>query len=659
MRQDIQALRALAVALVLLWHAGVPGIGGGYAGVDVFFVLSGFLMTRIVLGELAREGRVDLPRFYLRRARRLFPAAGVLLVATALLTLLLPVTRWRGTGLDIAASAAYLVNWRLAASSVDYLAQGSAASPVQHFWTLAVEEQFYLLWPLLLAGAALLLLRGAARRSTRALHRAALVPTVALLGASLAWSVHLTDVDPQRAYLVTTTRGWELALGGLVAVAWPWWEALRPGARVGAALTVAGLGAIGAAAVLLGGDTPYPGSAALLPTLGTAAVLLGGDRIAPGGVLARLVALPPVRWVGDASYSLYLWHWPPLVLATHLAGGRLGWGGGLAVTAASALPAWLSFRYVEQPFRGRVAGAGRGELGRRLARWVLGFSGLVGAVGLVLALLPGLPGLGGGLRPLPAEARHDAYQPFYDGCPELEGSSQVTVCVGGDPGAQTTVALVGDSHAVMWMSALDAAGAERGWRVELMARPSCPVAQVVPVAQGRPNTTCPGWREAVLAELAARPRDVVVTAQVSIYPLQVDEQVLRTGQSDGAMADGLVEVWRELGATGADVVSVLPTARFPGDRSECVAEHLADPSACDGTVAEVLAPTQVGVRAALDRSPQVLSLDVDDLLCPDGVCRAVQDDVLVFTDNNHVSRTWMLEHADEVGRRLAGLTPRL
>ncbi|MCR6689490.1 acyltransferase [Cellulomonas sp.] len=309
-RRDVQGLRAVAVALVLAFHAGLP-VPGGFVGVDVFFVVSGFLITGLIADEVARTGRLRLGRFYARRARRLLPAAALALTAVVVATLVwLPVTRWREIAGDVVATALYVVNWRLADRSVDYLAEGAAASPVQHFWSLAVEEQFYVIWPLLVVAlVALARMRG--RRVTR---RALVVGVAVVAWASVLWSVTLTDLDPARAYFVTTTRVWELAAGALLALLAH--RVVRAPAGLLRAGGWAGLALLLLAAVLLDGGTPFPGTAALLPVGGTVLVLAAG-LAGPG---LRPLTAGVLQPVGAASYSLYLWHWPAVVVATSLAG---------------------------------------------------------------------------------------------------------------------------------------------------------------------------------------------------------------------------------------------------------------------------------------------------------------------------------------------------
>src|SRR5690625_3732468 len=220
-RPDIEGMRAVAIGLVLIYHAGLSQLPGGFVGVDVFFVISGFLITGLLIREIERTGRISLRRFYARRAKRLLPATGVVLIATSLLTwLTISAVEWRDFGLDIVASALYVVNWQLASRSVDYLAEDVGPSPVQHFWSLAVEEQYYIIWPVLLVLLAWWLRRRGSQRIRPYLGLAVML----LIGFSLAFSIYFTTVDPSRAFFVTPTRLWELGIGAAVAIGAGWWQ---------------------------------------------------------------------------------------------------------------------------------------------------------------------------------------------------------------------------------------------------------------------------------------------------------------------------------------------------------------------------------------------------------------------------------------------------
>lgn len=354
-RGDIEGLRAVAVLLVVLAHVGVPGVAGGFIGVDVFFVISGFLITSLLRRELAATGRLDLPRFYARRAVRLLPVATLVTVATLAATWLwAPPVRFAGYAWDALAAATYTVNLRLADTGTDYFA-GEAPSPFQHFWSLAVEEQFYLVWPVLIGVLALCGLR---RRW---------VPLTVLTGisvASFAWSLHELERAAPWAYFGSLSRAWELGAGALLALVVTGRPRRRP------ALAWAGCAAIIIGAVVFDEGTPFPGTAALLPVLGAVAIIAAGGN--------RLLEAAPMRWVGRMSYGWYLWHWPLLFFAPAGLPARAGF-------AAAALGlAVLSHHLLENPVRYHRCWSVRPRRGLFLGLGLSAATAVVAALGLLV-----------------------------------------------------------------------------------------------------------------------------------------------------------------------------------------------------------------------------------------------------------------------------------
>ncbi len=340
-RPDIEGLRAIAVLAVLLFHMQVPGFGGGYTGVDIFNVISGFLITGLLVRELGATGRVDLPTFYFRRARRLLPAALTVIVVTLIASaFILSPIRFPSVAGDGAASAFYVANIRFAVEGTDYLASAADPSPYQHFWSLGVEEQFYLVWPLLVWAAARLV--GVSR-----------VGWVlgAVVVASFACSYVLTDVSAPWAFFSLPTRAWQLGAGGLVAIGIARWVPRRALPAVG----ITGLALVVAGVTLLNESVPYPGTAALIPTLGTMMLIVATSDAA--GRLARVLGSWLPRSIGGISYSVYLWHWPLLILVPiALSDDSLALR--LVLGAASIGCAIVSTKVIEAPFRfGRIARA--------------------------------------------------------------------------------------------------------------------------------------------------------------------------------------------------------------------------------------------------------------------------------------------------------------
>jgi len=669
-RPDVEGLRAVAIGTVLLYHAGVPFVPGGFVGVDVFFVVSGFLITGLLVREAERTGRVSLARFYARRVRRLLPAAALVLVVTsALVATLASVVDRRTFGGDVVAAAAYLVNWRLADRSVDYLAEGVGVSPVQHFWSLAVEEQFYVLWPLLVVGATLL----AARTRVRA-RTATVVALVAVVVPSFLWSVALTGSDPARAFFVTPTRLWELGLGGLLALGGAW--AARVPRPLGRALGWAGLAAVAGSAVVLDDGVAWPGSLALVPVLGTAAVLLAG---ATGSAPAPLSSRPAV-WLGGLSYSLYLWHWPLLVAAGWV-WGELGPVAGLAVVALSTVPAVLSYRLVENPVRrsARLAASTRASLGLGACLTAAGVAaGLLAAgaghpdadraaggtaSGAASLLAPDGTDLPPSLvtsvtttSPSPERATEDLPPGAADGCAADQYAVEPAPCSFDAPGDGPRVVLAGDSKAFQWAGPVHAIAEERGWDLELATKSACGFADAIRVGlDDRPYEACGEYNANLLDRLLADPPDAVVVSQRHSTAYDADGELSRR-----AMVDGLERVWRPLEAAGTDVVVLLdnpaPSPTAEGDVYRCVAEHLDDLAACAFPRAEgVESSGAVALSAAAARVDGVDVVDLADVLCDDSVCPPVIDGVLVYRQGSHVTNTFAMSARGQLERELVPL----
>ncbi|MCW2994172.1 MAG: acyltransferase, partial [Conexibacter sp.] len=515
-RPEIQALRALAVSLVVAWHLWPAAVPGGFVGVDVFFAISGFLITTLLLREVEATGRVSLRDFWARRARRILPAALTVVGACALATaLLVPVTDWARFFGDFRASTLYVQNWHLAGQAVDYLHASDGPSPVQHFWSLAVEEQFYLVWPLVILGA-VLVTRGRGERTRRLVLLGALGTITAV---SLAYGIAHTHSHPADAYFATTTRGWELGAGALLALL-PQRE--HSPAWVRAMLSWIGLAAIGVAAFAYTNATPFPGLAAALPVLGAVAVIRAG---APSsfGAPAPLLRLAPLQRLGDLSYSVYLWHWPLIVLAPYALHHDLDTPTRLGILMLTLLLSLLSKALIEDPVRrARV-------LTRHRARWTF-----VAAATASLTLLA-LTNVG--TQHVQAEIHHDAqitqrtlaHKPRCFGaaardprrtcvnakltrtvvptpvqapkmdnapCKVVESSGRIRVCAFGAEAAPgiRTVALIGDSHASHWRSALDAVVKARGWRGLSITHTSCPYSAGTAIIPEPARTECVQWK---------------------------------------------------------------------------------------------------------------------------------------------------------------------
>ncbi len=653
--------------MVLLYHAAPHLVPGGFAGVDVFFVISGFLITGMLMREVEQTGTVSLARFYARRAKRLLPAAALVLAVTAVFTgLVMSVVDRRAFGGDIVAAALYFVNWRFADRSVDYLAEDVGTSPVQHFWSLAVEEQFYIIWPLLVLVVAWWVRRNG--EPVRPWMGVALC-TVAI--PSFVWSLVMTTNDPSAAFFVTTTRLWELALGAGIAVAMPLLSRLPR--AVGALIAWGGLSAVILSAFVITSGTAWPGYAALLPVLGSAAVIAGGTTATAGGPRVVL-ASPLFVWVGGLSYSLYLWHWPMLVLSTAY-WGELSTLSGLVIVATSFVPAWLAFRLVENPARH----AGPLVRSSKFALSVganLTFVGVLAGLVLVLSTpsssapsdaernAEGAAVLGDDPRgdpagepvnevewmtPDPVDAPDDHPAAYDDGCQTNIDASEPAVCEYGDPEGDVTVALVGDSKALQWITAFDDIGQDNGWRVVTYTKSACAFADGVSTVDGEVYSSCAEWTSAVHDELLGDPPDVVVTSQARKKVL-TDPDDADSGLSKDHMVDGLVEYWDDLSDSGVEVVALADTPQPGTDVYECVAENLGGLNECAFDRDEALDASAHGeLREAVDQFDDASWIDLNGAICPADECAPVIGNVLVYRQGSHLTVTYI----DSLKPRLA------
>jgi peptidoglycan/LPS O-acetylase OafA/YrhL len=654
-RPDIEGLRAVAVLLVVLGHAGVPLFAGGYVGVDVFFVISGFLITSLLLREAAQTGRISVARFYTRRAVRLLPAAALVLIVTLVAArLVLPAVRLGGFAKDALAAAGYVANLRFAAIGTDYLSADLPPSPFQHFWSLAVEEQFYLVWPLLILASAHLWRR---RR-----------PLAAVLGvlvaASFALSVTQTARSAPWAYFGPHTRAWELGAGALLALGATRLDRLPAWSR--SVLGWAGPAAIVFAAVRYDDATAYPGWRAAVPVAGAAAVIAAGGAGA-GPVLGRR----PVQAVGRLSYGWYLWHWPVLLIGPAALGVRGTTGLRLALVAAALVLAWATYRWVESPLRHRGALRDRPRRGLSLG---LGLSAAVAGVAGLLVLLPHAVPAGGrtadlraaldvatdpervlrqaiangrdarrlpaNLKPALARAGRDKARVWSDGChADVPVTTAPEGCVFGDPAGARTVVLFGDSHAAQWFPALERLSLEHHWRLVELSKSSCSAADL-PIWHDtlkRPYTECEAFHRSAIARIQRLRPDLVVVGSSFNYRPAVPAADL-AAQWKG----GWDRTFAELSATGARVAAIADTPYMGGSVPDCLAQPANENNAghCTRSLRSSLrGPEQREVFLAYAGDGPAEIIDPTAWFCTDA-CPTVVGNVLVYRDSNHMTTTY-------------------
>ena len=652
-RPELQGLRALAVVLVVVYHVWVGRVSGG---VDVFFVVSGFLLTGQLL-RAAERGEFAVRRRWWRSLARLVPAAAVVLVITALAAVLvLPESRWGQTVREIVAAALFLENWQLAADAVDYAARNNVVSVAQHFWSLSVQVQVFLLWPLLFAVVAL-----ACRNAPGKLHRTATMALGGVFVASLVYSVELTIANQPLAYFHTLTRLLEFALGGLLALHGDRIVLTRR-ARVAAGLTgVVGLVACGAVIPVA---HAFPGVAALWPTGCAALVLLAGRTGVPLGA-DRILTAAPARYLGDISYALYLWHWPLLVLYQQASGEEwVGLGAGALIIGAATVLAAITHECVEKPLARRRGGP------RRQARITVACTAAVLAVALAWqaaaalrvdpdAVLgddshPGARALLSDEEIPPAPLVPSAMAVTEDwvrierwNCAPMAGFP-MDVCAHPLPVAEDTqepvqpdrrIVVVGDSHAQQLTGALLPIAQQHNWQIITIVRGACPFSTVSEVVPDEPD--CLAWNAAAADEIIAMRPDAVVTLASR------DARVGRTEQTPA----GFVEQWRRLDSEGIPVLALRDNPRFDYSVPDCVQTRPDDVDGCGVDRAEIYAPTPPWADLP-DVPPNVTFVDIADAVCDAQRCPPVIGNVLVYMDDNHLTATYSTSMSDLLASRI-------
>ena len=652
-RPEIQGLRAIAVLLVVLYHAHVPGMPGGYAGVDVFFVISGYLITGQLMREVATRGRVHFASFYMRRVRRLLPPAALVVVATVVASRIWAAPlQTKSTSTDALFTVFYSLNYRLADLGIDYQHANAAPSPLQHFWSLAVEEQFYLIWPVLITVIALV---GRRRKS--------LLGLVLVFGGVLSFvtSLHLIHSNPPLAYFSLQSRAWELAVGALVAIVGE--RLLRMSSWLGGLMATAGLVVIIGSAALFTDATRFPGTAALLPVGGAALVIAAGC----GGARwpERLVlGLPFVQGLGRVSYPFYLWHWPVLILAPAVIGHALSWPAQLALMGGALGLAILTQYLVERPLHRLKLGTADWAAGGLVVSLVTTtIAVVVGANALAGIATPGkafaAPSTGlvdpfagtvtsGQVTPTVVRAASDT--PAYPAncIVNVQGTTSPSCLIGANgqlskaaPAAGRYV-LLGDSHAGEFFDPIQTVAATESKSVEVLNKVACPLAnvQTVESALQRNYTECDTWRSNVLQRLASEPKPAIIfIAQLNRYEV-----------SNAALVTGWHTTLTKLEASGAPIVYLKDTPVPNADVPTCLSAALSHWSTCDFSRSTAL-PNDALANGSFGLTATV---DIDSYLCP-GVgpsCPAVRDGVLLYRDDSHVTRTAMSALAPLIGQSL-------
>lgn len=653
-RADIEGLRAVAVMLVVAAHAGVAWLEGGVVGVDVFFVLSGYLITGLLLQEIQQSGRVDLLEFYSRRLRRLLPGllamvVGTMAAATALLT------PWEQLQQAFTAGAAvvWLSNLHFAITEVDYFGPEADSNLFLHTWSLGVEEQFYLVWPMLIL--ALLWVVGA--RTATSIHQGRLYRgLMAVATVSFLLSLLLTFEKPAYAYYLPVTRAWQFALGAL-ALLWSRrlnasgvrlktpLDSWNPFATV--AVGTAGLGLILFAALVIRNDTPYPGVWTLAPSVGTTLALMAGAvsvKIGSG----RLLSFAPLQAVGLVSYSWYLWHWPVFLLGASILPIDLA-GNAAALAVASLALAALSYRFIEKPARTARFLQSRPR--------VTAFASIL-LMSMAVAMAVVWDHVAGRWHEAPSQTRYDRTQTdlptlYRMGCDVELYSDEVRQCNFGAKTAQRTAVLIGDSVAVQWFPAMVKAFDSAGWRLVVFTKSACPMVDLpfyFPRLQRR-NFECERWRASALAKVAALNPDLVLLGS-AFGNYHFDRSDWEAGTRS---------VLSTLSAKAGRILIIRSSPVLPFNGPNCLARADWRRSTLpwltrDGCHAPIDSRSDeemyAGLLAAAADHANAELVDFSDLVCPYGRCFAQRDGMIVYRDTIHLTASFVEGVSDGVAERI-------
>lgn len=624
-RPDIEGLRAVAILLVVAAHAKIPWLEGGFIGVDVFFVLSGYLITRLLHEELVQTGTVQLKAFYARRLQRLLPALLWMVIGTSMAAavLLAPFEQIGQTKAAIAA-ATWTSNLYFAFSSLDYFGASAAANLFLHTWSLGVEEQFYLLWPALMLGFYGVAANKGATPNPAQL-RQGMIFTMAIC---LAISIILTYTAPPLGFYTVVSRGWQFALGAVTLLVL---QRYNTGtyARLATAAGAVGLVLIIGSALLLDSDTPYPGGWALLPSLGTALVLWAGS-IRRHNMVSSGLSLAPMQAIGRLSYSWYLWHWPVLILGATVVDTTQPLQVA-ALVATSLLLALLSYRLVEAPIRYSTT------IRRRPVATIVTACFAMAAV--ALAGLQWGP-LASRWAATPEQApyvrvRGEAPVIYQMGCDEWYFSARVRSCVFGDKDASRTAILIGDSIAAQWFTPLARHYQRPGWKLVVLTKSACPMVDEPFFYDriGRIYSECSIWRDAAITYANSLQPEVVILGSSPNYPF-TDQQWL----------EGSTRVLSALSVSNARLLVLQATPIPPFDGPACLARQqwrtrffeIAD--ACRGVPTDSLDHrVSAALAAVVSRQSTATLINLNETICPAGECWAQRDGQLVFRDGRHLA----------------------
>lgn len=703
-RVDLEGLRGVAVLLVVFFHAHFSLIKGGFAGVDIFYVLSGFFITGLLIREREEQKRISIANFYARRIRRLMPAGLLVLIATLVASIIiLPKILIPGVAIDTAAAALFVANMNFARHATDYFQMTTTPSPILHYWSLSVEEQFYMIWPALIILTA---------KFGRALRRNILIVLTVVTGSSFAFALYLLHRNAIWGFYSLPTRAWELGLGGMIAVISPSFKKIpRMLTAIGSWLGLLGLTIT---TLFIPETALFPGVLALVPTLSTALIIICGL-----GRQLSLLTNPVMRYFGRISYSLYLWHWPVLILPAVALAHSLSLAEKLLAIFLSILLASLTARWIESPMR---KGWALGTMSQRNA-WTAVASVtliLVACVGVhaqtavsgvktkstlskdqksaeLTSLLksalpaetktvtapassatpqgkqqpvatpsattqPNLPAdyaatVTSGTRaatldfPVPKDldpslqsASNDKAITYKDGCHTEENEPASTKpCIYGDPNGNQTVVLFGDSHALSWFPAFNAVSKLKHWRLLSLTMSACTPADIPaynPATQAL-MANCPLWRKATIKRIAAENPYLVLIASSRSWATTDSSGKVVTGDARTVLFDaGMKRTIEALKPTALHVIYLEDTPGQQQDPPLCLSQHPKSTLTCTTPVSQSINAAWQDEEHAIASFEGIGIIDPSYWVCPTDPCPVVIGNLEIFQDQSHLTATY-------------------
>ena len=671
-RKDIQGLRAIAILTVLFAHARFPFFTGGFVGVDVFFVISGFLITGLLIKEYSGKGRISIPDFYARRVRRIIPAATIVILATVFIsTIILGRDGSVSTYWDAIWSSVFASNWYMAFVGVDYFSLGATPSPLQHFWSLAVEEQFYVVWPTII----IILTFFAGKTSSKKFKPFLGTALTLIIIASLTWSIIQTNTEPTIAYFSTFTRGWELAVGALLAVVA---NKININKTLRTFLLYAGMIMILISVFTLNESMAFPGFLAVIPVTGAAIILISGTN--NHAKFNQILTNKFMVWVGGISYALYLWHWPMLILWESKTGEKPGFFVALCLLLISVLLAWLSTTFVEDPLRLSIWWKNKKFLTN-----LLGIILIIITIAISYLMIPAsalkeanklnfisleetlknvekatLPNsqmfIDGTTMPQLALIAEDRSIAYDDKCHIEHTDDRVpTNCIYGDKTSTNTIALFGDSHASMWLPALNLWGMKNNYKVVLFAKSECPAATFTPYSSilKRVYYECTDWRNQAIQEIIKlKPQYVIITSAHQLAGVdQNNESDLSKNSMDKKWSEGYATTIKTFTDSNVKVILLGDAPGLGKDSSACIKSHRSDATECS---TEMLESTTIAIERESNaaKTAGIPYVQVDDLFCYENTCPAIIDNRVVYMDGTHITRTYSEYLAGALGEKL-------